>query len=203
MTRRLLLSYVVLTLGVLIALELPLGILNAHNLRQDLRSKVQRDAVTLGSLAEDALEHKRPADANVSAAVRRYAEGTDAQVVIRDASGRVVVDSVGARRRRRTRTRSPRDDARRRERSRLRHRRDHVSDLLDGPPDRPRLVRARDRRCRRARGGRCCSACCSPVPSPGLCAVWSARPSGSATASSTRVRPRATGRTTFAGSRAR
>ena len=96
MTRRLLLSYVVLTLGVLIALELPLGILNAHNVRQDLRSKVQRDAVTLGSLAEDALEHKRPADANVSAAVRRYAEGTDAQVAIRDASGRVVVDSVGA-----------------------------------------------------------------------------------------------------------
>ena len=68
-TRRLLLSYVVLTLGVLIALELPLGILNAHNLRQDLRSKVQRDAVTLGSLAEDALEHRRPADANVRAAV--------------------------------------------------------------------------------------------------------------------------------------
>ena len=69
MTRRLLLSYVVLTLGVLIALELPLGILNAHNLRQDLRSKVQRDAVTLGSLAEDALEHRRPADPNVRAAV--------------------------------------------------------------------------------------------------------------------------------------
>ena len=154
MTRRLLLSYVVLTLGVLIALELPLGILNAHNLRQDLRSKVQRDAVTLGSLAEDALEHRRPADANVRAAVRRYAEETDAHVVVRDASGRVVVDSAGARRRRRACARSPRDDARRRERPRLRHRRDHVSDLLDGPPYRPRLVRACDCRCRRARRGR-------------------------------------------------
>jgi signal transduction histidine kinase len=95
-TRRLLLSYLVLTLGVLIALELPLGILNAHNLRQDLRSKVQRDAVTLGSLAEDALEHRRPADANVRAAVRRYAEETDAHVVVRETSGRVVVDSAGA-----------------------------------------------------------------------------------------------------------
>jgi len=94
-TRRLLLSYLVLTLGVLIALELPLGILNAHNLRQDLRSKVQRDAVTIGSLAEDALEHKRPADQNVRAAVNRYAEGTDARVVVRDASGRALVDSAG------------------------------------------------------------------------------------------------------------
>jgi signal transduction histidine kinase len=95
-TRRLLLSYLVLTLGVLIALGLPLGILNAHNLRQDLRSKVQRDAVTLGSLAEDALEHKRPADPNVRIAVNRYAEETDAQVVVREASGRVVVDSARA-----------------------------------------------------------------------------------------------------------
>ena len=101
MTRRLLLSYLVLTLGVLIALELPLGILNAHNLRQDLRAKVQRDAVTLGSLAEDALEHKRPADPNVRAAVNRYAEESDAHVVMREASGRVVVDSARARRRRR------------------------------------------------------------------------------------------------------
>jgi signal transduction histidine kinase len=95
-TRRLLLSYLVLTLGVLIALELPLGILNAHNLRQDLRAKVQRDAVTVGSLAEDALEHKRPADPNVRAAVNRYAEETDAHVVVREASGRVVVDSARA-----------------------------------------------------------------------------------------------------------
>jgi len=95
-TRRLLLSYLVLTLGVLIALELPLGILNAHNLRQDLRSKVQRDAVTVGSLAEDALEHKRPPDPNVRAAVNRYAEESDAHVLVREASGRVVVDSARA-----------------------------------------------------------------------------------------------------------
>jgi signal transduction histidine kinase len=82
---------------VLIALELPLGILNAHNLRQDLRSKVQRDAVTMGSLAEDSLEHKRPVDPNVSAAVTRYAEETDARVVVRDASGRVIVTSANGR----------------------------------------------------------------------------------------------------------
>jgi len=92
-TRRLLLSYVALTLGVLIALEVPLGILNAHNLRQDLRSKVQRDAVTIGSLAEDSLEHGRPVDSDVRAAVRRYAEESGAHVVVRGASGRPVVSS--------------------------------------------------------------------------------------------------------------
>ena len=96
MTRRLLLSYVVLTLVVLIALELPLGILNAHNLRQDLRSKVQRDAATLGSLAEDSLEHRRPVGRDVRAAVVRYAEATDARVVVRGTSGRVAIDSAGA-----------------------------------------------------------------------------------------------------------
>jgi signal transduction histidine kinase len=95
-TRRLLVSYLALTLGVLIALELPLGILNAHNLRQDLRSKVQRDAVTMGSLAEDSLEHRRPVDPNVHAAVGRYAEETDARVVVRDRSGRVIVSSESA-----------------------------------------------------------------------------------------------------------
>jgi signal transduction histidine kinase len=96
-TRRLLLSYLALTLGVLIALELPLGILNAHNLRQDLRAKVQRDALTMGSLAEDSLEHKRPVDPNVRAAVTRYAEESDARVVVRDASGRVIVTSANGR----------------------------------------------------------------------------------------------------------
>jgi signal transduction histidine kinase len=94
-TRRLLLSYLALTLGVLVALAVPLGVLNAHNLRQDLRSKVQRDAVTLGSLAEDSLEHGRPVDPNVRAAVMRYAEETDARVVVRDASGRIVSSARG------------------------------------------------------------------------------------------------------------
>jgi signal transduction histidine kinase len=95
-TRRLLLSYLVLTLGVLIALEVPLGILDAHNVRQDLRSKVQRDAVTLGSLAEDALERGRPFDPDVRASIARYAEETGARVIVRRADGRVAVDSAGA-----------------------------------------------------------------------------------------------------------
>jgi signal transduction histidine kinase len=94
-TRRLLLSYLALTLVVLVALEVPLGILNAHNQRQDLRSKVERDATAVGSLSEDALEHGRPNDPRLLGVVSRYAEATDGRVVIRDRSGRVVADSAG------------------------------------------------------------------------------------------------------------
>lgn len=94
MTRRLLLSYLALTLVVLVALEVPLGILNAHNQRQDLRSKVERDAVAVGSLSEDALEHGSVNDARLLVVVSRYAEATDGRLVILDASGRVIADSA-------------------------------------------------------------------------------------------------------------
>ena len=50
MTRRLLLSYLALTLVVLAALVVPLGILNADNLRQDLRAKVERDLPRVAEL---------------------------------------------------------------------------------------------------------------------------------------------------------
>jgi methyl-accepting chemotaxis protein len=89
-TRRLLLSYLALTFVVLAALELPLGILNAHNQRQDLRTKVTRDASTLGTVAEDALEHGRVNDPRVQAVIAHYADESDARVVIRDTFARVV-----------------------------------------------------------------------------------------------------------------
>jgi len=90
-TRRLLFGYVALTFIVLLALEVPLGILNAHNQRQDLRAKVVHDATTLGTLAEDALEHGRVHDPALTAAVQRYAESSDARVVLKDSLGTVVV----------------------------------------------------------------------------------------------------------------
>ena len=94
MTRRLLLGYVALTLVVLIALEVPLGLLNAHNQRQDLRTKVERDAASVGTLSEDALEHHLTNDPRLQGIVARYAESTDGRVVIRDATGRVIADSA-------------------------------------------------------------------------------------------------------------
>jgi len=93
-TRRLLLGYVVLTLVVLVALEVPLGILNAHNQRQDLHAKVERDAQAVGTLSEDTLEHHLTHDPRLQGIVVRYAEATDGRVVIRDASGRVIADSA-------------------------------------------------------------------------------------------------------------
>jgi signal transduction histidine kinase len=95
-TRRLLLSYLALTLLVLVALEVPLGILNGHNQRQDLRSKVEHDALAVGSLSEDALEHGRVNDSQLFTVVSRYAEATDGRLVIVDRSGRVVADSARA-----------------------------------------------------------------------------------------------------------
>jgi signal transduction histidine kinase len=95
-TRRLLLGYLALTLVVLVALEVPLGVLNAHNQRQDLRSKIERDALAVGSLSEDALEHGRVNDARLLAVVSRYAEATDGRLAIMDRAGRVIADSSRA-----------------------------------------------------------------------------------------------------------
>ena len=57
MRRRLLWSYLAVAVLVLALLEIPLGISYANNERQDLTHKVERDAVALSTLVEDALEH--------------------------------------------------------------------------------------------------------------------------------------------------
>ena len=62
MSRRLLLGYLTLTIAVLAVLEVPLGVTYAHNERQDLEGKVERDAVAVGSLSEGALEGRGEAD---------------------------------------------------------------------------------------------------------------------------------------------
>jgi signal transduction histidine kinase len=94
-TRRLLLSYLALTVVILASLEVPLGVLNAHNQRQDLRAKVAHDATAVAALSEDSLEHGRTNDPALRVAISRYAEATDGAVVIHDTSGRLVASSVG------------------------------------------------------------------------------------------------------------
>ena len=56
MTRRLLFTYLGLALLVLAVLEVPLGIVNARNEKRDLETKVQNDAISFASVAEDVLE---------------------------------------------------------------------------------------------------------------------------------------------------
>ena len=95
MTRRLLVSYLSLTVVVLAMLEVPLGFVNARSERANLTAKVERDAVAVASLAESTVEGDT-ATSNLPALqrlVRRYAADTGGRVVITDGRGTALVDS--------------------------------------------------------------------------------------------------------------
>ena len=92
MTRRLLASYLALTVVVLAALEVPLAIVNARNERQDLTAKVERDAFAFASLAEDVLQRSGGSPA-LRRAATRYLADTGGRVVIVDLKGNAVADS--------------------------------------------------------------------------------------------------------------
>lgn len=96
MTRRLVLSYLSLTIVVLAMLEVPLGFVYARRERAQLSAKVERDAVTVASLAESTVEHDA-VTANLpalTALARRYAADTGGRVVIVDKQGVALVDSA-------------------------------------------------------------------------------------------------------------
>lgn len=94
MTRRLLVTYLSLAVVVLAALEIPLGVANARNERRSLTDKVERDAVSVASLAESTVEGDRTGNlAAIRALARRYARDTGGRVVIVDRRGNVLVDS--------------------------------------------------------------------------------------------------------------
>jgi signal transduction histidine kinase len=91
-TRRLLASYLALTVVVLVALEVPLAIVNARSERQDLTAKVERDAFALASLAEDVLQAGRTSPALQRTAAVYLAE-TGGRVVIVNRAGTSIADS--------------------------------------------------------------------------------------------------------------
>jgi signal transduction histidine kinase len=94
MTRRLVATYLILAAVVLVALEVPLGIINARGERRDLERRVERDAVALAALVEDALqEGARPGDATLRRIVGDYAVSTGARVVVVGPGGRALADS--------------------------------------------------------------------------------------------------------------
>lgn len=96
MTRRLVLSYLSLTVVVLAMLEVPLGFVNARSEQARLSAKVERDAVTIASLAESTVEGDA-ATANLAALrglARRYAADTGGRVVITGRRGLALVDSA-------------------------------------------------------------------------------------------------------------
>ena len=94
MTNRLLLGYAAITVLVLVILEIPLGITYARNERQDLTTKVERDAVAMASLAQDALEGTSPAPVRpVRRLAEDYAAESDGRVVVVRLDGRAVIDT--------------------------------------------------------------------------------------------------------------
>jgi signal transduction histidine kinase len=94
MTRRLVATYLILAAAVLVALEVPLGIVNARSQRHDLQQRVERDAVAVGALVEDSLQAgARPGDPTLVRTVRRYAERTGARVVVVGENGIALADS--------------------------------------------------------------------------------------------------------------
>lgn len=94
MTRRLLAGYLSLTFVVLVVLEIPLGVANARSERRDLSAKVERDATSVASLAEDALETgRRTAVPALQQIAERYARDTGGRIVVVDARGLALVDS--------------------------------------------------------------------------------------------------------------
>jgi signal transduction histidine kinase len=106
-TRRLLASYLLLTVAVLLVLVIPLGLSFADREEQDLLEGLQIDAFALASFAEDTLEHSPEGgasdaaleeepdvtEADVGAAAAEYTTRTGARVVVIDTEGRAIADS--------------------------------------------------------------------------------------------------------------
>jgi signal transduction histidine kinase len=94
MSRRLLLSYLLLALFVLAVLEIPLGLSYARTQRNDLRARLEHDAATFATSAEILFEQPSPTTTrNVQAfavdAQRKYGD----RYVVVDMNGRKMVDS--------------------------------------------------------------------------------------------------------------
>src|SRR5262245_13181425 len=95
MRRRLLFSYLSLTLFVLLALELPLGVSFANAERRRLVSQVQTEAFAVALRADEALASPHPfGSEELSRVARDFQHRTGHGVVIVDADG-IVVAAAG------------------------------------------------------------------------------------------------------------
>ncbi len=94
MSRRFLATYVALALVVLASLEIPLGIQYGRSERRDLTGRIERDALTMATFAEDTLEHglRTPPPGLVRVA-SRYQRDPGGRVVIVDRTGLSLLDT--------------------------------------------------------------------------------------------------------------
>ncbi len=91
MRRRLLTSYLALTLVVLVVLEVPLALSYGARERQQVATGLERDAYVIANYSEETLEGDAHAD--IQRYVDDYSKRTGADTVVVDAKGRVVADS--------------------------------------------------------------------------------------------------------------
>jgi signal transduction histidine kinase len=90
-TRRLVLSYVLLAAFVLLVVELPLGLTYAARAQDRLLADIERDARVLGGLVEERVEAGD--DAAVATIAEQYTNRSTGRVVVTDAEGLSVVDT--------------------------------------------------------------------------------------------------------------
>ncbi len=94
MTRRLVAGYLALTIVVLVVLMVPLGITRRHGLEQDLLLRMERDAGVVASLVEGDLRSPGSVpEAQIGAAIARYAATTGARVAVTGPTGSVIADT--------------------------------------------------------------------------------------------------------------
>ena len=91
MTRRILGVLVLVTLVVLVALEVPLAVTFQRQRTTEAATELERDALAIGDLIEDDLEHG--ATERIADAAAAYQEERRARAVIVDAEGVALVDS--------------------------------------------------------------------------------------------------------------
>jgi signal transduction histidine kinase len=90
MTKRLVLSYLIITLIVLLMLEIPLGLFYGQRERERLIADVEHDANVIATLYEDDVERALPLDPQPAAT---YQDRTGARVVVLDRDGISLVDT--------------------------------------------------------------------------------------------------------------
>ncbi|MFF4575855.1 sensor histidine kinase [Streptomyces sp. NPDC001410] len=95
MTRRLLLSYLSLTLLVLLCLEVPFGYVYARGELSRFTGNGQQAAVMLAEVLEEKVERRR-AVTDVPEVVAGFARRTGSHVLVVDSRGRLLADSRGA-----------------------------------------------------------------------------------------------------------
>ena len=94
MVRRLLLSYLTLTLLVLLALEIPFGIVYAHSETSTRSTALERDAVVLAEVVEEDVETSDARE--LPALLTKFTRNADTQVTIVDRHGDTLADSAPA-----------------------------------------------------------------------------------------------------------